>query len=68
MKSTSRTLPTLLMLVTLSALAGCLGTRTVATDKSVCSIFPPITYSSADTPETVVQIRRHNAGYGSYCK
>ncbi len=55
------------MLGTLSALAGCNTTRTAETS-AVCSIFPPITYSSADTPETVIQIRRHNAGYGSYCK
>ena len=51
------------------ALTGCLSTtRTGGTDKAVCSIFPPITYSSGDTPETVTQVRRHNAGYDRYCK
>lgn len=69
MKSTSRKLPTLLMLGTLCALTGCLSTtRTAGTDKAVCSIFPPITYSRNDTPETVTQVRRHNAGYDRYCK
>jgi hypothetical protein len=34
----------------------------------VCSIFPPITYSSRDTPETIIQVRRHNAGFESYCR
>lgn len=49
-------------------LTGCLSTTRTAGTKAVCSIFPPITYSSSDTPETVTQVRRHNAGYDRYCK
>lgn len=68
MKSTSRKLPTLLMLGTLFALTACLSTTRTDGTKAVCSIFPPITYSRNDTPETVTQVRRHNAGYDRYCK
>jgi hypothetical protein len=32
-----------------------------------CSAFEPITYSSLDTPETVAQIRGHNAAWDSLC-
>lgn len=56
------------MLATALILTGCQSTtRTGATD-AVCSIFPPITWSSRDTPETIEQVRRHNAGRDSYCK
>ena len=69
MKSTSTIWLGLTMLATASILAGCqTATRTSAPTRSVCSLFPPITYSSRDTPETQTQIRRHNAGYDSYCK
>lgn len=55
-------------LAMLSSLAACQTTKTGATDRAaVCSIFPAITYSSRDTDETVIQIRRHNAGFKSYC-
>lgn len=34
-----------------------------------CQAFRPITYSaSKDTPETVEQIRGHNAAYKSLCQ
>lgn len=54
-------------LATLSVLTACQTTSTDGT-KAVCAIFPPITYSSRDTPETIMQVRRHNAGYESYCR
>lgn len=44
-------------------LAGC--ARTVDT---ACTAFVPITYSAAgDTPETVTQVRGHNAAYRAIC-
>lgn len=49
------------------SLASCQTTTITAATKSVCAIFPPITYSSKDTTETVDQVRRHNAGYDSFC-
>lgn len=66
MSSLSRTWLTLPMLGLLSALTACSTTRTGET-KAVCAIFPPITYSSRDTPETIIQVRQHNAGRDSYC-
>jgi hypothetical protein len=52
-------------------LSGCLtinGTETIVID-SACEVFGPISYSaSQDTPETVIQIRRHNARYLALCK
>lgn len=39
----------------------------LAQRKVVCSAFKPITYSAKrDTPETVRQIRGHNAALGSF--
>jgi hypothetical protein len=58
-----------LMLSTLT-LAGCQtlgkGISTRYLDTS-CEAFQPITYSSRDTPETVAQIRGHNAAWDSLC-
>lgn len=68
MKSTAGTLLGLTMLATAS-LAGCQTmTPTDATRAGVCSLFPPITWSSRDTPETIEQVRRHNAGRDAYCE
>lgn len=50
-------------------IAGCTQTTTFTggTD-AACLIFQPVTYSTADTPETVRQILGHNAAWGSLCK
>lgn len=53
---------------TLLMLAGCQTTTPTVATRPACLIFPPITYSSSDTAETVTQVRRHNAGYESYCR
>ncbi|HEX2888089.1 hypothetical protein [Vineibacter terrae] len=45
--------------------AGC--TPTVI--DTACQSFTPITYSaSRDTPDTVLQVRRHNAAWDTICK
>lgn len=66
MKSTSRTLLTLPMLVLLAA---CQTTRTTATtDKAACSIWSNVTYSgSQDSSQTVAEIRALNAKRDAYC-
>lgn len=33
-----------------------------------CSAFEPIRYSRTDTPETVKEIRAHNAAWDALCK
>jgi hypothetical protein len=55
-------------LLAILLIAGCQTTTHTGATKAVCSIFPPITYSKADTAETITQVRRHNAGYDSYCR
>jgi hypothetical protein len=36
---------------------------------TACAAFQPITYSAAgDTPETVTQVRQHNAAWKALCK
>lgn len=60
------------MLVMLSILTACQTTTNIAaTDEriaaGVCEVFPPITWSSRDTAETIEQVRRHNAGRDAYC-
>ena len=58
-----------IVLATLSILAACQSTTSTGgiSKAAVCSIFPPITYSSRDTAETVTQIRRNNAAFDAYC-
>jgi hypothetical protein len=68
MNKVFRTSPLLGTLAALLTLVGCQTVTHTGATKAVCSVFPPITYSSKDTPETVTQIRRHNAGFDSYCK
>lgn len=68
MSNIYRTLPMLTMLATVSVLTACQTTTPTVATKGACSIFPAITYSSRDTPETVTQIRRHNAGRDTYCE
>jgi hypothetical protein len=48
------------------SLSGCLTTNTIVIDD--CDVFSAISYSAShDTPETVSQIRRHNASYLAVC-
>ena len=55
-------------------LAGCQMTASTATSgadtvRVACEAFTTITYSSSgDEPETVAQIRRHNAAYLALCE
>lgn len=63
-----RALKKLALLAALLPLAGCATTTpTFVTDTS-CLAFEPITYSRRDTPETIKQIKGHNAAYDSLCK
>lgn len=67
MKINFARLPPLMMLATVLTLTACQQTTKTAVNSSVCSIFPAITYSVNDTPETAIQIRRHNAGRDQLC-
>lgn len=51
-------------------LSGCEGMPVKGdTTRTACQVFRPITYSATqDTPETVQQVRGHNAAYASLCK
>lgn len=67
MKSNFAKLLPPMMLATVLTLTACQQTTNTAVTRSVCSIFPAITYSANDTPETAIQIRRHNAGRDQLC-
>jgi len=47
-------------------------TNTAAADAAVtsgvCSAWQPVTYSSRDTPDSILQIRANNAARDAYCK
>lgn len=52
-------------LVLVLLLAGCGKTVT----DTACTAFTPIRYSSlGDTPDTVTQVRQHNAAWSSLCR
>lgn len=51
----------------LTMLTACGTTNSTAT--STCIVFAPITFSaSKDSPETVMQVREHNAAYDEVCE
>lgn len=49
-----------------TAMAGCC-TQT-ATVETACSAFRPISWSVDDTPETIAEIKAHNARHKAYCE
>ncbi len=49
-------------------LAGCATTTPTAVTDTSCLALEPITYSIKDTPETIAQIRAHNAAWDTLCK
>lgn len=61
-------------LILATALAGCITpTNSSATNRTVtngvaCGAFSPITWSSKDTAETVLQIKQHNAAWIALCR
>ena len=59
-----------ILLLTSCALTDIIGITGRQTDvDAACTVFRPITYSSEkDSPETIVQIRKHNDVYETYCK
>lgn len=64
------------VLLLLPVLAGCQTTQrptaTAAIEESTegwaCLAFRPVSWSTRDTPETVGQIREHNAAWDAVCK
>lgn len=61
-------LPRLLLLAAVSMLSACQTTTQTAVIDTSCVAFEPITYSRRDTPETMIQVRRHNAAFNALCK
>ncbi len=58
----------LLVLALVMILAACKTTPPIVTDVS-CVAFGEITYSaSGDTPQTIAEIRQHNAAWRALCK
>lgn len=51
-----------------AVLVACSQTTPIVETSGICSVFPNITYSKNDTPDTVVQIIKHNAGRDRLCK
>lgn len=57
------------MLLPLALLASCQTIPTTGTDKAVCAIWTPVSYSALhDTPETIAGVRVLNARRDAYCK
>lgn len=56
-----------LLAIILGLMTACRSTNTGVTDPAICAIFPPISYSARDEPQTRLEIRRHNAAFDSFC-
>lgn len=54
-------------LAALSILTACRTTTPTAVTDTACLAFDPITYSRADTKQTALQVRQHNAAFRSLC-
>ena len=61
-------MPTLTACETLTTVSG--GTELppeIDPAKVACAVFKPITWSSRDTPETVREVKSHNAAWKAIC-
>ncbi len=58
----------LVLLATLCAMTGCQTMTPIGGTDTSCLAYEAISYSRKDTPETVRQIRRHNASYDALCR
>lgn len=59
------TLGTLLLLSL--TVAGCSMTTVSNGSNLTCTSFTPITWSTKDTPQTIKQVKQHNAGWKAVC-
>jgi type IV pilus biogenesis protein CpaD/CtpE len=58
-----------LLLIVLSAILGGCATRTpMSVPDSFCQIDHPVTWSKADTDQTIREIKIHNARYRAVCE
>ena len=64
----------LLLLVSVTSLAGCLSMKPIAIEETeaaivadVCRAWKPVTYSSRDTEQTQNEARANNAARDAYC-
>lgn len=57
----------MLLLVTMTPIVVACQTNTSGI-KTVCTVWKPITYSSADTRETANQVRVNNASRDAWCR
>jgi outer membrane biogenesis lipoprotein LolB len=48
-------------------LTGCQTTTPSGAIDTSCLAFEPVTYSRRDTPQTVREIRQHNAAFAAIC-
>ena len=60
-----RLLVLMLLFALIWLLAGC--TTTTATVGTECSVWRPITWSTKDTPETLVEVKANNARRAAWC-
>jgi len=59
-------LPRLMMLCAATLLlGGCW--KTTATGGTECLVWRPISWSRADTPQTIVEVKAHNARHRAFC-
>lgn len=65
----SRKLPKLAMLLLLTlALENCSTTTGIGAIDGGCRAFKPIRWSKTDTPDTVLEVKAHNAAWLANCK
>lgn len=54
------------MMMVLGVISACT-TPSVQSTRVACEAFRPVTWSRTDTPETVAEVKGHNAAYGALC-
>lgn len=53
---------------TLLLLSGCTTMTGTGGTKAACLSFQPITWSKKDSPDTIKEVKGHNAAYKAVCK
>ena len=64
----TKSVATALLLALLPILASCTMTASSETKSALCDQFRPVLWSSQDTPDTVRQVKEHNAVGVALCR
>ena len=60
-------LPLLLVIVSAATLSGCARVTAIGGISTACDVWKPISWSSKDTTDTIVEVKVNNARRNGFC-